>query len=1105
MLLHLAWGTGYAQEDVAFSPLPRENLLPVSPEAASLGTYGQVPVSLYTGRVNPTIPVYEVKVKNFILPVSLNYNSNGLKVTEVPTRVGLGWSLFAGGVITRNMIGLPDESDNGYSGANSIGTIIEARGFTQTQLKYFQEGTWDTFVDEFYFNFSGYSGKFIRNVNKEYVSTPFNNLKISSNAGSMLTSFTIVDESGIKYYFNDYETTMTETLGPGDSGFTTYTSAWYLSRIEFLNGESIDFTYTSSTGQLGQPMSVSETNYQLIRYTSSDPQFTPACSMPDSKLVVAPLIVGVQQLSRIDFPTGYVEFIEGGARLDVSGNYGNTLGAVEVHYLNGDLLKKVEFGYDYLGNTSDNSARLILRSVTDQSLKYTFDYYNENDNYPSFDININSYYSQDAWGYFNGMSNTSLIPATTVNLNNPDIDIFTMGAANRNPRPDKALYGMLKRITYPTGGTTEFQYEANDYYNQEEMDECTVPRNNIVEVGFSSANDGNTSLQQLPPTANLVIEFDQCVLIDYSLSATDLTGGGEASAQVEIRMGNSFNWAKQAWSGADPAAGQNGQPSNQSESGRLSVVLKAGTYILSVGGEDNPVTETYAAVSVSYNTLADIDGGGTTAGLNVETSGLRVSLQRDCTGGNECITTKYSYRAEGSQNSSGYIQYHPQYNFIFSVEEFIAAAPNGPELITTCDYYVISSASQIPLSATQGSPVGYRTVVTEKIDGAGNSIGKEVQRFSSAYEYPDGVYLAFPFPPPANFDYKRGNLLDKEVYSKEGALLNHDVNTYSYAKSLLIASGIKVGVKKKKKGRAYADLYEAVGLNYYNDWQYLTKSSSTTYPLASNEALTTETNYFYDSPGHDKLTRKTVLTSDGRQNTTYYKYPADYADNGNTNVYSAMRTANMLKPVEQIITKTDYNNNEKVLAETFIEYQDNAGLLLPKAKNRLEISEPIGDFTHGTPVNPVADSRIKLRNTYLFDDDMNLIQESSPEGNIVSYVWGYGGNYMVARVDNLAHSNVINILSPTELAILDDVNATEAQVVSVTDILRNQLPAPAMVTTYTYDVLKGVTSITDPNGMVVKYSYDNLGRLIETIRVKKEGGEETIGRNIYHYKTSDNK
>ncbi len=85
-----------------------------SPTAASLGKFGDIPVSLYTGTPDINIPLYEVRSRSLALPVTLKYRSSGVMVEELPGWVGLGWALEAGGVITRTMRGLPDDYSNGF-------------------------------------------------------------------------------------------------------------------------------------------------------------------------------------------------------------------------------------------------------------------------------------------------------------------------------------------------------------------------------------------------------------------------------------------------------------------------------------------------------------------------------------------------------------------------------------------------------------------------------------------------------------------------------------------------------------------------------------------------------------------------------------------------------------------------------------------------------------------------------------------------------------------------------------------------------------------------------------------------------------------------------
>ena len=82
-----------------------------TPGAAGLGLYGKVPVSYFNGLPQITVPLTELRAKNFTLPVYLSYHASGNKPDEHAGPVGLGWSLNAGGCINRIVNGLKDEMD----------------------------------------------------------------------------------------------------------------------------------------------------------------------------------------------------------------------------------------------------------------------------------------------------------------------------------------------------------------------------------------------------------------------------------------------------------------------------------------------------------------------------------------------------------------------------------------------------------------------------------------------------------------------------------------------------------------------------------------------------------------------------------------------------------------------------------------------------------------------------------------------------------------------------------------------------------------------------------------------------------------------------------
>ena len=87
-----------------------------SPTAASLGKYADIPVNHHTGIPQIGVPIYTIKEGSLQLPISLSYHASGLKSAELASWVGAGWSLNAGGLITRTVQGVPDEKlTNSYT------------------------------------------------------------------------------------------------------------------------------------------------------------------------------------------------------------------------------------------------------------------------------------------------------------------------------------------------------------------------------------------------------------------------------------------------------------------------------------------------------------------------------------------------------------------------------------------------------------------------------------------------------------------------------------------------------------------------------------------------------------------------------------------------------------------------------------------------------------------------------------------------------------------------------------------------------------------------------------------------------------------------------
>src|SRR5690349_4222244 len=76
-------------------------IIPPSPEVAALNKYIAQPVTLYQGMPAVSVPLYELKSAKLSIPIELTYNYNGYRPGEEASWIGMGWSLQAGGEISR--------------------------------------------------------------------------------------------------------------------------------------------------------------------------------------------------------------------------------------------------------------------------------------------------------------------------------------------------------------------------------------------------------------------------------------------------------------------------------------------------------------------------------------------------------------------------------------------------------------------------------------------------------------------------------------------------------------------------------------------------------------------------------------------------------------------------------------------------------------------------------------------------------------------------------------------------------------------------------------------------------------------------------------------
>ena len=480
-------------------------MIPPPPTAYALGKYGDVPVSLYTGVPDISVPVYTLTDHDVSVNISLSYHGSGIKVDEVASFAGLGWSLNAGGVITRVVRGRPETllRDGTLSPKRSdihfYDYISHPRTedvIHQNQLYAAATGQLDNEPDLFYFNFGGRSGKFVFDKNGKPVSENKEGLHIKWQYvnGYDLQKFVITDEKGTVFEFADYET----TFFPEDG--VNRISAWYLSKITSPAGNRIIFEYygAASSNQLTRSYSTS-----LVTVLPYNTSITPPVNIPFEGTGFSEL-----RLHKIKTETGEAEFVYKPERrkdyafLPVTSPASSALEEIRIYKAEGTLLRKFNLSTSYfVSNDAEKynglspeiysylNYRLRLDAVQEFAADgithlpaYKFTYLGDNN--PATDDPYTLPYrlspSQDHWGFYNQSYNTHMIPGLEKANNIPipswfkqfsppegPESIYTAveGGANREPHREAMKAGLLSEMHYPTGGYTAFRFEANDYTN----------------------------------------------------------------------------------------------------------------------------------------------------------------------------------------------------------------------------------------------------------------------------------------------------------------------------------------------------------------------------------------------------------------------------------------------------------------------------------------------------------------------------------------------------------------------------------------------------------------------------------------------------------------
>lgn len=1001
-----------------------------APNAAALGKYGDIPVSYYTGVPNIDIPIYTVQQGPLSLPVSLSYHASGIKLGELASWVGIGWSLNAGGMITRTIQGLADDSANGYY---YHGDSISGSGPDHNELLQVAYGSLDSEPDIFSFNVNGHSGKFYFDRDQVIRLIPVQDIEIEvilNNA--VFTTFIITTPDGNRHIFGkDPDSTQSAIEASLSSNQPSpNNTSWYLIRIESYDGEhAIDLTYDSDRYSYRTLSTCKWVGKSCTSPGSENYTFGPECpsdayqvnsegSFPNNRYTTTN--INGYRLAQISSTTQTVDFEANTTRLDLDDPTQQTpdkkrLDAIEIN--SGSYCKKFSFSYDYFEDpfhtTVTEGKRLKLESLQESDCNetnsipaYEFEY--EGNNTLPFRLSKET----DHWGFYNGatINDDSLVgvPYTEVQLLTSGT-VVAYGNADKESHESFMKRGSLKKIIYPTGGFTEFTLEANEVMDS-------------VVTGFTTAFNDSLKTSPGPTNGSLncttVVKTDTLTFqsqdeIDEGIMTLSLV----TSLTCETSVNKHFK-IEALVNGVTPAG------------------------LIQFGIDDDPQADTIITlpvndlastnfqVGVQYTfRLTTTDAWGkfeikfpTVSYQPKDVGGLRVKKIRSHDGisTDNDIIREYEYLLPGSlDHSSGQLLAEPRYAEQLFGTNLLATCQGGCGLVgQTVNIVSFYEQSVIPLSSFQGYHIAYTNVKEIHKDGTGNA-GYSLYKFDVTVDA-NALLPQYPII-PAQIQLRNGKLLEDAKYDKDDNLVlktTHDDlgGTFNYNGPANIWKVAELGSCEPPSGYTVSKFMFTRSYNIFSGTYLVTKDT------VIRDGVMTITDYDYDNTpvqNHLMPVEVEVTNSDGKVTRMEYTFPNDSVG---TAVYDSLVNRNIVVPIAEFT----YVDNELVDGN-WTQYGLFSGNPYPEDFYRYEAT-----WTGG-----------------------NLIGSWESQGSIGGYSNGYPTSFTKTGWDTESYTW-------TTAGLIDQRSFQNF--------------------TWNYDYHTGtrmVSKITDIDGQFVEYDYDDFMRLNE--------------------------
>ena len=466
----------------------------------------------------------------------------------------------------------------------------------------------------------------------------------------------------------------------------------------------------------------------------------------------------------------------------------------------------------------------------------------------------------------------------------------------------------------------------------------------------------------------------------------------------------------------------------------------------------------------------------------------------------DTVHREYEYLITALNNSIGS-------GAIIGLPEYINLYQNNHYSIPVLTHYYSSNSAY---GSFQPNSIGYSSV-TEYLGTKNNNEGKTEYTFSNLSDS-GGDYWEFPYHPPTDNEWLRGKLISSKTYKNTNntyTIQRESHNKYLYANTTtnMDMSGVGLvnfgfpftpestqncwscdvatpGYQKNDtlfklplfmRQRNYGGINGALGYRLYHltgGTQDLLETTQIEYNAAGT--FENKTTYTYDYNTNYQVKSTTALNSNDELLKTQYTYPS----NGST-----LHTQNRLTPP----INTKVYNGITALSEQNTVYSTFNGFYLP---SKIQTSKG----------NQSLEDRVVYHD---YDDKGNPLEVSKKDGTRIVYLWGYNKTKPIAKIENATYSEVsayvanLQTLSDADNDRSIGTTGNEGALRAALNNLRSVAAlSDAMITTFTYDPLVGVTSITDPRGNVIYYEYDTFNRL----KVVRDADGKIVQQTEYNYK-----